>query len=39
MKKKEEGTKKSSYTEQIGDNLYNIDVMRGPDGKDIIKKS
>jgi hypothetical protein len=36
---KEEGTKKSSYTEQIGDNLFNIDVIRGPDGKDIIKKS
>ena len=36
---KEVGTKKSSYTEQIGDNLYNIDVMRGLDGEDIIKKS
>ena len=36
---KEPGTKKSSYTEQIGDHLYNIDVMRGSDGEDVIKKS
>ena len=39
FEEKEPGTKKSSYTEQIGDHLYNIDVIRGPDGKDIIKKS